>query len=53
MVLIRDIYGVVYSTIIIGMFRYIIIIIYIVPTMCNETVTRSKSAMFSEVFEGF
>ena len=32
MVLIRGIYGVVYSTIIIGMFRYIIIIIYEVPT---------------------
>ena len=30
--LIRGIYGVVYSTIIIGMFRYIIIIIYEVPT---------------------
>ena len=52
--LIRGIYGVVYSTIIIGMFRYIIIIIYEVPTTNgNETVTRSKSAMFSEVFEGF
>ena len=33
MVLIRGIYGVVYSTIIIGMFRYIIIIIYEVPTV--------------------
>ena len=33
MVLIRGIYGVVYSTIIIGMFRYIIIIIYEVPTI--------------------
>ena len=32
MVLIRGIYGVVYSTMIIGMFRYIIIIIYEVPT---------------------
>ena len=32
MVLIRCIYGVVYSTIIIGMLRYIIIIIYEVPT---------------------
>ena len=32
MVLIRGIYGVVYSTIITGMFRYIIIIIYEVPT---------------------
>ena len=33
MVLIRGIYGVVYSTIIIGMFRYIIIIIiYELPT---------------------
>ena len=32
MVLIRGIYDVVYSTIIIGMFRYIIIIIYEVPT---------------------
>ena len=31
----------IYSTIIIGMFRYIIIIIYEFP-MCNETVTRSK-----------
>ena len=28
----RGIYGVVYSTMIIGMFRYIIIIIYEVPT---------------------
>ena len=33
MVLIRGIYGVVYSTIIIGMFRYIIIIIYEVRTV--------------------
>ena len=31
--MIRGIYGVVYSTIIMGMFRYIIIIIYEVPTM--------------------
>ena len=30
--LIRGMYGVVYSTIIIGMFRYIIIILYEVPT---------------------
>ena len=30
--LIRGIYGVVHSTMIIGMFRYIIIIIYEVPT---------------------
>ena len=34
--LIRGIYGVVYSTIIIGMFRYIIIIIYEVPTRHSE-----------------
>ena len=34
--LIRGIYGVVYSTIIIGMFRYIIIIIYEVPTAIFE-----------------
>ena len=32
MVLIMGLYGVVYSTIIIGMFRHIIIVIYEVPT---------------------
>ena len=26
---------------------------FAVYRMCNETVTRSKSAMFSEVFDGF
>ena len=36
MVLIRGIYGVVYSTIIIGMFRYIIVIIY------EEVPTKSE-----------
>ena len=36
MVLIRGIYGVVYSTIIIGMVRYIIIIIYDLPTLVRS-----------------
>ena len=35
--LIRGVYGVVYRTIIIGMFRYIIIIIYEVPTRFTLT----------------
>ena len=33
-------YGVVYSTIIIGMFRYIVIIIYEVPTACSQRLSR-------------
>ena len=44
MVLIRGIYGVVYSTIIIGMFRYIIIIIYEVPTDSSELI---KTLMYN------
>ena len=46
MVLIRGIYGVVYSTIIIGMFRYIIIIIYEVPTFhCPIRWTKITEAL--------
>ena len=41
--LIRGIYGVVYSTIIIGMFRYIIIIIYEVSTKKAESKNGGQS----------
>ena len=45
MVLIRGFYGVVYSTIIIGMFRYIIIIIYEVPTVTILPRTTHKRGL--------
>ena len=51
--LIRGIYGVVYSTIIIGMFRYIIIIIYEVPTIWYAVPSAASRLKSTFVEEGY